>query len=292
MCGVSIGQGICTDLPGSYECTCYSPYSGLHCENYTPSRYCADLQLFHGITENGTYSISIDANYVSNLTDADLMWIEVFCDMESAGGGWTLMSHGNSSGGKTFNDYVNGFGDLSTLDVWLGLENLHSMTTTMPTSLRIVIEQCATDMYEEEIEECTYPHFSVSDHKSQYSVFINSTCNSSSEFQRRGDPWISWNPAKIGPKFSTFDKKNEYNCSSKFFNTGWWFNKNGNNFCGNANLNGLRFICGHSVGQDMYLTWDRRPVGDAFMYLRPYEYPLYDNHHNDPTVRMLLLNQQ
>uniref|UniRef100_A0AC35EZ82 Uncharacterized protein n=1 Tax=Panagrolaimus sp. PS1159 TaxID=55785 RepID=A0AC35EZ82_9BILA len=295
MCGANLGQGICTDLPGAYECTCYSPYSGLQCENYTPSRHCADLQLFHGVTENGTYSISIDANYNSNMTDEDLTWIEVFCDMESNGGGWTLMAHGNESGGKTFNDYVNGFGDPISLNVWLGLENIHSMTTTTPTSLRVVLEQCATETYPDETEECIYPFFKVSDLKTQYSVFINSssTCNgTTSESQKRFDGWISWNPSKIGPKFSTFDKKHEYNCSSKYFNTGWWYYKNGNNLCGNANLNGLRYPCGRNVGQDMYLTWNRNPIADAYMYLRPYGFPNYDYHYtNDPAAQLLLMNK-
>uniref|UniRef100_A0AC34GXK5 Uncharacterized protein n=1 Tax=Panagrolaimus sp. ES5 TaxID=591445 RepID=A0AC34GXK5_9BILA len=189
LCNANIGHGICTNLPGTYNCTCFSPYSGSQCENYTPSRHCADLQIFHGISQNGTYSISIGADYFSQLTDADLNWTTVFCDMESNGGGWTLMSHGNGSSSKTFNEYAAGFGDPSSLNVWLGLDNIHAMTTSTPTSLRIIIEQCATAFFPDETDE-----FSV-----------------------------------------------------------------------------------------LYVTWDKDAVEDAFMYLRPANYPLYDDHHDDTT---------
>uniref|UniRef100_A0AC35FHU6 Uncharacterized protein n=1 Tax=Panagrolaimus sp. PS1159 TaxID=55785 RepID=A0AC35FHU6_9BILA len=273
MCGE---QGKCTNFPGSYKCICYAPYSGSKCEKYTPSRHCADLQIFHEVTKNGTYNISTNANYTSKVPITDLTWTEVFCDMESNGGGWTLMSHESGSAatkkincGKTFREYARGFGDPASLAVWIGLENIHAITAATPTSLRIIIEQCSAEFAPFQKEECTYPYFFVSDANSQYAVFLNSSCVGPAN--GRYDNWITWDRNKLGPKFYTFDEDTPNNCK----------------LCGTANLNGIRYACNENEYKHIgkYLSWGRLPVSDAYMYLRPKDFPNYDtNHKNDVTA--------
>jgi hypothetical protein len=283
VCSADVNQGICTNLPGTYNCTCIAPYSGAQCTEYTPSRHCADLQLYHGITTDGAYSISIGADYSSNFTNADLEWTLVYCDMTSQNGGWTLLSHGNITGGKNFSEYIEGFGDATTQNAWLGLENLHLMTQQSPTSLRVIVTSCPAE--EIPTDDCTYPYFSVTDAAAQYAVFINSTCQGSIHPYR--DSWISWDKTKLGPVFTAWDNDDRSYCSRNFHNTGWWYNHLNNYFaCGYANLNGLRFACGDQDDQynGQYLMWANSPAEDAFMYLRPREYPNYDPLHPVPTT--------
>uniref|UniRef100_A0A914Z355 Uncharacterized protein n=1 Tax=Panagrolaimus superbus TaxID=310955 RepID=A0A914Z355_9BILA len=283
-------HGNCTNFPATYKCTCYSPFSGLQCENYTPSRHCADLQIYHKITHSGAYNISLAANYTMQVTNADLTWTEVFCDMESNGGGWTLMSHESGSAatkkincGKTFREYVRGFGDPISLTVWLGLENVHAITAATPTSLRIIIEQCAAEFAPYQKDECTYPYFSVSDSNSQYAIFLNNSCIGPAN--GRNDDWITWDRNQMGPKFYAFDEDTPYNCSNTYLQTGWWFNYvNNGDLCGAANLNGIRYACNENEYQytGKHLSWGNSPVNDAYMYLRPRDFPNYDSTTTSP----------
>jgi len=59
--------------------------------------------------------------------------LEVFCDMESFGGGWTIIQRRGFQGDKredfnrTWDEYRHGFGALNA-DYWLGLENIVALT--------------------------------------------------------------------------------------------------------------------------------------------------------------------
>uniref|UniRef100_A0A914PP92 Uncharacterized protein n=1 Tax=Panagrolaimus davidi TaxID=227884 RepID=A0A914PP92_9BILA len=276
------GNAVCECLPGykgnGFNCTaCLAPYSGQQCSEYTPARHCADLQLFHGISQSGVYSISIGADYTLGLTHDQLNWTQVYCDMENAGGGWTLMSHGNNTANKTYEEYIIGFGDATYEDIWLGLEDIHTITQS-DTSLRVVIESCPQD--NTPIIDCTYENFSITDSSKQYAIYINSICKSNLNDSTTPIPegWITWDRTQLGPGFSAYDIYDPNNCSAEYYKTGWWFN--GRN-CGYANLNGLHFVCGEdNYDKDNYLTWRRIPIKDSHMFLRPKTFPNYDPKYN------------
>uniref|UniRef100_A0A914R6D5 Uncharacterized protein n=1 Tax=Panagrolaimus davidi TaxID=227884 RepID=A0A914R6D5_9BILA len=278
VCNANTNQGICINLPGTYKCNCLAPFTGPECSEYMPSRHCADIQLFHGFNESGVYNISIGADYSHGLMNEQLNWTLVYCDLESFSGGWTLMTHGNITANKTYPEYINGFGDPSIQNVWLGLRNINAMTRD-PTSLRVIVEYCPHDIIPS--VDCTYDSFHVTDYTTKYAVFINSTCQSNSG-NSTSEGWVTWDRTQLGPAFVNFDMGDVNSCSDQYNNVGWWYhNISRANKCGQANLNGLHFTCqdNNSPYQGSYLTWNYVPVKEAYMYLRPNEYPNYDPHH-------------
>ncbi|XP_018013685.1 uncharacterized protein LOC108670708 [Hyalella azteca] len=69
--------------------------------------------------------------------------VQVYCDQTTNGGGWTVFLRRQKQEpqlnfSRTFKEYEEGFGSPSG-EYWLGLEDLHLLTTTRPQELRAVI---------------------------------------------------------------------------------------------------------------------------------------------------------
>ena len=109
---------------------------------------CADL-LRAGYTTSGEYRIR-PAN----------MWrpVLVFCDMETDGGGWTVMQRrvdGSENFQRKWRDYAVGFGNVSR-EFWLGNEFVHRITKGIPQELRFDLED-----YDGERRYAVYGQFSL-----------------------------------------------------------------------------------------------------------------------------------
>ena len=79
-CGQQQGHGNCTNTIGSYYCTCNHYQTGHDCQNYQPTRHCADWLRYWNQTEDGVYNISLPEELNRRPAYSN---ISVYCDMTS-----------------------------------------------------------------------------------------------------------------------------------------------------------------------------------------------------------------
>ncbi|KAK9952384.1 hypothetical protein ABG768_018226 [Culter alburnus] len=199
----------------------------------------------------------------------------VFCDMESSGGGWTLIQHrfdGSTSFNRTWDEYKNGFGKLIE-EFWLGNDKIHLLTKAKNMSLRIEIED-----YEGVREYAHYDHFYVANESQQYRLSISGysgTAGNAMQFNKK------YNHDQM--LFTTPDRDNDQypsgNCGA-YYSSGWWFDA-----CMSANLNGKYYQSKykgvrngifwgtwHNITMEYYPTNDRQAFKTVRMMIRPKKY--------------------
>ena len=151
------------------------------------------------------------------------MW--VYCDMS---GRWTTIQRrmdGSVNFTRGWGDYVHGFGN-PRHEYWLGLENIHCLTTRHQTcSLRVDM----TD-FNGVSKFAQYSFFMVGNSASDYTLEISGYSGTA------GDSMIAGHNLD-GMQFSTYDRDNDKwsnNCAEYYEAGGWWFNS-----CFHAALNGV-----------------------------------------------------
>jgi len=110
--------------------------------------------------------------------------VQVFCDMTTDGGGWTVFQRrldGSVNFYLDWESYKNGFGDLNG-EFWLGNDNLHHLTATGDVTLRVELEDLdGNTKYAE------YTTFQVADEADKYRLSIggySGTAGDSMEYQK------------------------------------------------------------------------------------------------------------
>ena len=172
---------------------------------------CSDL-LKSGYTQNRVYSINPDGRGSFN----------VYCDMSTDGGGWTVFQRrrdGSVDFYRGWNDYKSGFGQL-TAEFWLGNDKIHRLTAARPSTLRVELEDwIGVRVY------AKYGKFNIGDEQAKYRLEVGSYSGTA------GDSTIQHN----NMAFSTKDRDNDIwssNCAVSFTGA-WWYSA-----CHSSNLNG------------------------------------------------------
>ncbi|KAM6437554.1 fibroleukin [Liasis olivaceus] len=171
-----------------------------------------------GNRHNGIYKITPDPRNSS---------FDVYCDMESFGGGWTVFQmrqDGSVSFNRTWEEYKKGFGN--GREFWLGNDKIHLLTKSKEMQLRIELEDFSGVR-----EYAKYDQFYVANEYLRYRLNIGSYSGTAgdalhfSKFYNHDQKF-----------FTTPDRDNdryvEGNCGA-YYSSGWWFDA-----CLAANLNG------------------------------------------------------
>uniref|UniRef100_S4RSS7 Si:ch211-157b11.8 n=1 Tax=Petromyzon marinus TaxID=7757 RepID=S4RSS7_PETMA len=179
---------------------------------------CADIYK-QKIKESGIYTIQPASAQVP---------FEVFCDMDTDGGGWTVFQRrrdGSWDFNRTWAEYKRGFGEVGG-EHWLGNDRLHQLTRTSDETLRVELED-----WHGVRRHALYSHFRVASERERYRLTARGY---------RGDAGNALGYSRgynhDGRPFSTPDRDNDAyaagSCAA-YYASGWWFDS-----CLAANLNG------------------------------------------------------
>ncbi|XP_071622365.1 tenascin isoform X3 [Heliangelus exortis] len=201
--------------------------------------------LLNGETASGLYTVYVNGDKAQPL--------QVFCDMGEDGGGWIVFlrrQNGKEDFYKNWKTYVAGFGDPKD-EFWIGLENLHKITSQGQYELRVDLQDRGERAY------AVYERFSVGDAKSRYRLRVDGYSGTA------GDSMTYHN----GRSFSTFDKDNDSaitNCALSYKGAFWYKN------CHRVNLMGRYGDNSHSQGVNWF-HWKGHEYSIQFaeMKLRP-----------------------
>ncbi|XP_051892775.1 tenascin-like isoform X2 [Pristis pectinata] len=204
--------------------------------------------LLNGETSSGLQTIFLNGNRSQPL--------QVYCDMTTDGGGWMVFQrreNGQVDFFRNWKNYTAGFGNPSG-EFWLGLENLHKITSEGRYQLRVDLQDEGDTAY------AVYDKFVVLDARSRYKLHIGA-------YRGTAGDSLSYHE---GRPFSTRDRDNDVavtNCALSYKGA-WWY-KN----CHRVNLNGRYGVENHSQGINWY-HWKGHEHSIEFveMKLRPHTF--------------------
>ena len=181
-------------------------------------------------TQSGVYTIQPDS----------LSPFDVYCDMDTDGGGWTVFQRRQDGSEDFYRNWVNyttGFGNLSN-EFWLGLEFIHRLTNESDSELRIDLEDWdGVRVY------AKYSLFRVRDASTNYTLEVSGYTGNAGDSLRY----------HTNHQFSTYDQENDVNiiqhCAQEYKGA-WWYNA-----CHQSNLNGLYYLNGTQSSHATGLNW-------------------------------------
>ncbi|XP_066554213.1 angiopoietin-related protein 7 isoform X2 [Amia ocellicauda] len=172
---------------------------------------CASIY-YNGVRRTGIYTV---------VPSMGGLPVEVFCDMETEGGGWTMIQRrqdGSVNFNRSWKEYKEGFGDMHT-EFWLGNDYIHDISSQGDYSLRIDLED-----WNNKHKHALYESFSIEEEANHYRLHVNG-------FSGTVEDSFSWYHNKRS--FSTPDTGN---ICAEISHGGWWYHQ-----CFFSNLNGVYY---------------------------------------------------
>ena len=169
--------------------------------------------------------------------------IKVYCDMDTDGGGWTVLlkrQDGSADFRRNWTDYKSGFGNLEG-EYWLGLDNMYLLTHQSggPPQLRVDLAD-----WEGNTAFAKYNQFSVGNEYSSYTLSVSGYQSASTA----GNSLAYHN----GQMFSTLDRDNDAwpggQCNVRY--SPWWHGS-----CHHSLLTGRYYPSGKRTPYAIAITW-------------------------------------
>ncbi|GBN92542.1 Techylectin-5A [Araneus ventricosus] len=202
------------------------------CPKHERPMDCAELRE-NGVTESGVYTIYPRSRL------AGCQSIDVYCDMETAGGGWTVIQRRGQYGNgedyfvKKWKEYKEGFGNLKK-EFWLGNDNIYSITNQGQYAVRMDMKhENGTSAFSR------YENFWIESEESKYTLRL-------SECSGPGGDSIG---NHAGWPFYTVDQPNQSENWTRR-SGGWW-----RNHMKTSSLNGLNLYKTDRIDSEDGITW-------------------------------------
>jgi ficolin len=193
---------------------------------------CAELKAA-GQTKSGVYDITINNKVYL-----------IYCDMETEGGGWTVIQQRVDNTlefwNQKWNAYKVGFGDYGdSSNFWAGNDLIHELSSKDP---KVILR---VDLWGDQNPSSNYKtnywwsefNFKLDDESTDYTLHASILKKDATDWKGTGNASTNWYDVTCeeGVKFSTIDKINDpmTKCVTDYHLGGWWLH-----YCATVSLNG------------------------------------------------------
>ncbi|XP_064092582.1 techylectin-5A-like [Macrobrachium nipponense] len=167
--------------------------------------------------------------------------LQVFCDMETDGGGWTVIQRRDDIEPRedfyrTWMQYALGFGNLKG-EFWLGNDNIHALTDQTLNEIRFDLAD-----FKDNTRWANYKFFYVHDRSSSYKLEVVEFSGDA------GDAFTTHSGATFSAKDIDNDAHPTESCSV-VYKGAWWYTS-----CHASNLNG-KYLSGNHTSYADGVNW-------------------------------------